>query len=254
MAYAPKEDRELTMAEQLALEAENKAAADLLFFGHRVKDISDSLAERKSGTDFLLSIRNPDGTESFPIRCENKFEQYTFGNVALEVVSVDRQRVPGWLYTSQAGWLFSWFRNAGDLLVCPMDEVRALVLPNITRHRATTAKNKSYLSWNVLENINYLLLNIENSRVLDLRYELGDKPIASSMVSRKAQHKRCKVEELVELMRKLPPSSKHLEKPSNAQLEDTMRRLAPLNLKAKAHADRIRQLSFLNTTSIKLAA
>jgi hypothetical protein len=232
------------MDEKLRQEAENKYRAELLFASHRLEDISSELGERKSGTDFLAYFRNSDGTESGPYRCENKFEQYHFGRVTLETVSVDRERVPGWLYTSQAGWLFSWFAKAGDLLVCPMDEVRDLVLANPTRHQSTTALNKTYLSWSVLEDINYLLLNVKNSRVLDLRYELGDTPEKPSQVKGTARSKFCTSEQLVEHMRSLPASS--LPRPIGTPgLEAMMKSLAPLNRKATDHADRIQRLPFM---------
>jgi hypothetical protein len=235
-----KHDNIKTMGGQLAIEEVNKPVVARLFKGHRIKDISSSLKERKSGTDFLLSICNPAGAEHLPIRCENKFDQHTTGNVVLELVSVDRHKVPGWMYTSQAGWLFNWFRNTGDLFVCPLADVRELVLPKITRHLSTTTRNGDYLSWSVLEDMNYLLLNLKNSRVLNLRHELSDKPEQPSRVSFKARHKRCKVEELLELMTSLPPASTPPGAPTSLQLDEVMRRLAPLNLKAEYHADLIR--------------
>lgn len=234
---------------QLELEGLNKARADLVFMGHGLEDISSNEgADRKSGTDFLLSLRNSDGALTGPIRCENKFEQYWGGRVTLELVSVDAQRVPGWMYTSQAGWLLSWFQEAGDLLACPMDEVRDVVFANISRHQATTTRNKRYLTWSVLEDINYLLLNVKNSRFLDLRYELGDSPAHPSQVTGAARNKLCTSVELAELMRSHPFSSK--PRPWTVErLEHDMRRLAPKNRQSRAHAEEIARLSFLTSRS-----
>lgn len=230
--------------ERLRLEEENKYRAELLFGAHKLDDISSDEADRKSGTDFLLTLLNSDGSESGPIRCENKFEQYYSGRVTLEMVSVDTRRTPGWMFTSRTGWLLSWFANAGDLLACPMGELRDLVMTDIARNQSTTCKNKTYMSWSSLEDINYLLLNVKNSRVLDLRYELGDKPPHPSQVSAAAGHKFCKSEELVELMRTLPFSSEPLAVTS-PELEAVMRKLAPKNRKARDHADRLSQIPFL---------
>jgi hypothetical protein len=232
------------MGEQLRLEAENKDRAGLLFAVHTLEDISSELSERKSGTDFLLTLRNHDGSTTGQIRCENKFDQYTTGRAALELVSVDTDRVAGWMYTSQCGWLLYWHANTGDLFAFPMDELRALVMDNVARHKSTTCKNKRYLSWSVLEDVNYLLQNCPNARFLDLRYELGDVPKSRSKVYGAARSKLCTSDALVEHMRQFPFSTN--PRPyTTALLEENMKQLAPLNLKAEAHADRIARLPFL---------
>lgn len=228
-----------SMDKQLEEEEQKKPLLQLLFMGFKIEDISSSLAERKSGTDFLLYPPNDDGSFGVAVRGENKFEKYLTGRLTLEIVSVDRPTyrnapvVAGWLITSRAGWLLSFFPT-GELVVLRMEEVRALVMPNLTRNVTTTAKNKNYLSWSVLEDVNYLLTNLPSARWLDLSFETGQTFAKKKLISGKALQRRCSVEELVEHMRQLPPTSEPLTI-SQEQLKDFMRQMAPKNLKKDEH-------------------
>lgn len=229
---------------RLADEAAHDGQSELLFAPHRLTDVSKVKVEQKNGNDFLLELLNHDGSYSEPIRCENKFESYSSGRLTLEWVSVDRPSLtPGWMVTSKTAWLLSWFEKTGDLIALPMDEIRKLVLPRPARNKSTTALNRSYLSWNTLEDINYLLANTPNARVLDLRYELGQTPERPSMVCGRALEKRCTSDELTALMRELPRESTPL-KLGHDQLLQIMKELAPVNLKKfdDKHAARIKSL------------
>ena len=229
--------------ERLTDEAAHAEKPFLLFSPHRVEDVSKVKAEQKNGNDFFLHLQTNDNASPLVIRCENKFESYASGRLALEWVSVDRPQLkPGWMVTSKTAWLLSWFPT-GDVIALPMDELRALVLSDPGRHQSTTALNRSYLSWSSLEDINYLVQNIPHARALDLRYELGESPAASSMLRGSSRQKRCTAEELTQLMRELPAQSTPLEL-SNEQLVEMMRHLAPVNRKKAEpqHRQRIQSL------------
>jgi hypothetical protein len=234
------------MHERLALEETQKGWVDLLFMPHAVNDISSSVKERKSGTDFLLSPLASDGSHGAAIRCENKFEQYATGRQLLEFVSVDRGNMtPGWMFTSTTAWLLSWYPTS-ELVALPMDEARKLVLKNPSRHQTTTAKNPRYLSWSALEDINYMVANVENARVLDLSYELGKPSVGGKgpMLRGAALDKRCTVEELVALMATLPTESTPVPV-SKEELIEIMRGMAPKNYKRLDHADMLKALPWL---------
>lgn len=234
------------MERQLQIEALFNPLVQLLFLGHDFKDISSSLVERKSGSDFTFRPRNDDGTFGSWIRGENKFEQYVTGRITLEFVSVDRGQeiVAGWFFTSRAAWLLSWFLS-GELIAVPMDDLRDLVLRDPLRNRTTTtARNKRYLSWCVLENINYVLTAIPNARWIDLAHLTGGAYAEQRMVRGAALQKRCSEDELVDLMRSLPGESR--PRPvSQEQLKAYMQSMAPFNLKQEEHAWELRRLPFL---------
>lgn len=233
--------------DRLKDEALHADKPELLFMPHRVEDVSQVKTEQKNGNDFFLHLRNHDGSDGPVIRCENKFETYASGRITLEWISVDRPTIkPGWMATSRTGWLLSWFFKSGDLIALPMDELRALVLRQPGRHQATTALNKGYLTWSSLEDINYLLMNLDNARALDLHYELGgDKPEQASMLRGSARDKRCSADELTQLMRTLPTESTPVPL-SPSQCVDLMRELAPVNRKKAedSHLKRIRALPY----------
>ncbi len=232
------------MSGQLAVEARHKDQVQALFSGHEVNDISSDKAQRKSGTDFLLKLANDDGTFSAPIRCENKFEQRCTGRQAFEVVSVDRPSlVPGWMFTSQAAWLLSWFPS-GEVIALPMDQARELVFSNPTRHKATTADNRRYLTWNVLEDVDYVVRNIKDACVVDLAEELGQRFEVPWMLSGESLQKRCSVAELVARMRTLPVQSTPMPT-TQEQLMTLCADLAPLNFCRKLHKDRLDGLAWL---------
>lgn len=218
----------------------------LVFAPNRIEDVSKVKAEQKNGNDFLLHLLNSDGTYAPPVRCENKFETYASGRLTLEWVSVDRPNLtPGWMVTSRTAWLLSWFAKTGDVIALPMDELRALVLKSPGRNKATTALNPRYLTWNTLEDINFLLANLPNARALDLRYEMGATPAEASMVRGAGALKRCTSEQLCELMRQLPAQSTPLTL-SEGQLIGIMSSLARVNMKKNEpqHAARIQALPF----------
>ncbi len=233
------------MAERLAVEAENKSFVDLLFLGHRLEDISSDVQERKSGTDFLLFPRNHDDSKSLVgIRCENKFEQMATGRQLFEIASLDRPTlVPGWMFTSRAAWLLSWYPSA-ELVALPMDDARKLVLANPARNRTTTARNPAYLTWSALEDINYVVQNAPNARVIDLAYELGREATEPKMLRGASLKKRCTSEELVALMRTLPAESTPVATTSE-HLKQLLRTMAPKNFKSGEHADMLERLSWL---------
>lgn len=232
------------MKKQLAVEDAHKALVDLLFLSHKIKDISGSEAERKSGTDFLLFPANNDGTYGTAIRCENKFEQYASGRQTLEITSTDRgQLKPGWLFTSQAAWLLSWFPSA-ELIALPMDEARAIALANPARHMTTTTKNRTYLTWSALEDVNYVMQHAEHARIIDLRYELGREPLLPRMLDGKFLDKHCTADQLAELMRELPPTSEKVSV-TPRHLKDLMRQMAPKNLMKASHAEMLKALPWL---------
>lgn len=229
---------------RLADEAASEDLPDLVFTPHRLEDVSKDKVEQKNGNDFLLHLRNADGSHAAPLRCENKFESYASGRLALEWVSVDRPNLtPGWMVTSKTAWLLSWFQKSGDMVALPMDELRALVLPNPGRNKSTTALNPRYLSWSTLEDINYLLTHLPNARALDLRYELGATPEKPSMLKGARLLKRCTSDELTSHMRGMPAQSMPLEL-TDAQLVAILRALAPVNMKKDEvqHQARIRAL------------
>jgi hypothetical protein len=229
------------MQKKLAVEETYKPRVHLVFMPHRVDDISSSLAERKSGTDFLLHPRNSDGTHGAPIRCENKFEEYCTGRQLFELVSVDRPTysgrkiVPGWLYTSRTAWLLSWYLS-GEMIALPMDEVRDMVLANPVRHQATTARNKTYLSWSALEDMNYVVQNVPNARWLDLAYETGQVYAGEQMLRGASLEKQCSADDLVDLMRRMPAESTP-RAVSQEQLIEQMQALAPLDRKRLVNKD-----------------
>lgn len=239
-----------TMAERLLCEKQHKPLVEVLFAGYAFSDISESVRERKSGTDFLLSLEQGAGLPHKEIRCENKFEQYVSKRITLEWVSVDRPKlVPGWMVTSQAAWLLSWFPS-GEVLVLPMDELRTLVLPAPDRYCATTTANNRYLSWNTLEDVNYVVRELDNARVLDLKAELGLTFSAAPMLSPALRSKRVSVPDLVEHMARLPGSSQPLALAQD-QLESIARKLAPLDFRRAMHRTRLDALPWLDNAGEK---
>ena len=182
---------EFAIDKSLPIEARDARWFKLLFLEQPVKDISASVAERKTGTDFLLR-----GAKGW-VRIENKFEQYASGNLTLELVSVDRpSRIPGWFYTSQAAWLFSWFAPSAELVVLPMAALREVVLRDPLRSRnTTTAYNRAksrrtpaYCTWSVLERIDYLLQAVPGAMWLDMGYEVGAPQERQPMLTRHASY------------------------------------------------------------------
>lgn len=215
--------------ERLKDEAAGEPKVTLVFHPHRVQDVSKVREEQKNGNDFFLHPALP-GCEELFVRVENKFETGATGRVALELVSVDRPMLKaGWMFTSRAAWLLSWFPS-GDVLALPMQALRELLLANPARHQATTAWNRGYLSWSALEDINWLLTTLDDARVLDLRYELGEVCERPSMVRGDALAKRCTAEALVELMAARPTQSQPVDVDA-AGLVEVMRELAPKNRK-----------------------
>jgi hypothetical protein len=223
-------------------EASCEPKVELLFYPHHVQDVSKVKTEQKNGNDFFLYPNLPKHQGMY-VRAENKFEKYATGRIALELVSVDRPTLkPGWMFTSKTAWLLSWFPS-GDVVALPMQALRELLLSNPARHQATTARNPSYLSWSALEDINWLVMQLDDARVLDLRYELGENCEKSSMIRGSARDKRCKADELVELMTQRAQESTPADV-SSEQLVEYMRELAPKNrLRTdEAHARMIARL------------
>ena len=232
------------MQGQLAVEDAHKALVELLFAPNRIEDISALQSERKSGTDFLLHPKNHDGSFGPGIRCENKFEQMATGRQLFEIASVDRPTiVASWLYTSQAGWLLSWYPSA-ELVALPMDDARGLILKNPARHKTTTTRNTRYLTWNALEDINYVVQQLPNARVLDLRHELGMVPTEKRMLRGSSLDKQCSAEELVALMRTLAPVSRPVPV-TQAELIASLRAMAPKNYRQAEHKDMLDKLAWL---------
>lgn len=226
---------------QLALEDEHKALVDLLFLGCTVRDISSSKDDRKSGTDFWL---RPPGCEHDGFRCENKFEQLASGRQNLEIVSVDRPRlVPGWMFTSRTAWLLSWYPSA-ELVAVPMADVRALMLDDPARFKTTTTANRTYLTWNALYDLKFVVSSLARARVLDLEYELGLKPGKPRMLRGVAPQKHCVAEDLVELIAAGETESTPVPV-TDERLQELMRTMAPKNFRATEHAQRIAQLPFM---------
>lgn len=211
-------------------EAEDALRMNLLFAPHVLEDVSHTKAEQKNGTDFFLRLLGEPESAGF-IRLENKFEQYTSGNATFEFVSYDRPRLaPGWIFTSKAAWVLSWFRT-GEICCWPMQELREFCINNAGSSMATTALNRTYLSWNKLERINSLLLALENARVLDLRHEIGQESTGKpNLVKGGARQKCCTVNEFLRLASTCARESTPYV-PSDAELQSHMRQLAGLNLK-----------------------
>lgn len=215
---------EFSIDKSLVIESENARWFKLLFLDQLVKDISASVAERKTGTDFLLH------TERGWVRIENKFEQYASGNLTLELISVDRPHmVPGWFYTSQTGWLFSWFAPSAELVVLPMQALREVVLKSLLRARSTTTaynlpksrKGTGYCSWSVLERIDYLLRAVPGAMWLDTAYELGapreDPPMLSKHTAQQVD-----TDTLMERLKNGPLCSTPVQPPELGELAHQM--------------------------------
>lgn len=195
--------------QQLAVEAENQQYMELLFMPHTVVDMTQDKREQKNGNDFFLY---PCGdTDSTPIRVENKFEAKVTGNFVLEFVSYDRPKLaPGWVFTSRCSTLLSWFPT-GEVCVWQMSELRKWAFERIRRYSSTTTLNPSYLTWNLLPKIEDALRELPNSRVLDLRYELGfeNKTKRKNLISAELKELRgCTVEELILHLQRFPRESK----------------------------------------------
>lgn len=195
-------------------------------YPHRILDVSADAAEQKNGTDFFLLPDLP-GQEATRIRVESKFETRATGRVALELVSVDRPTLKaGWVFTSRAAWLMSWFPS-GDIVVLPMQALREHLLQHPARHQTTTAWNRNYLSWSALEDINWLVSHLEDARVLSTHFELGE-PAQRSMLVGASRAKRCTAEDLVALMATRPDASTPMIPDAHA-LVDLMRTMQPHN-------------------------
>lgn len=235
-----------SMQETLAFERESLSKVNALFKGLRFEDISADKALRSTGTDTLLYL-NP-AEPNKPIFIEHKFERYATGRMVLEYCSVDRGAMmkAGWFLTSQAAWLFSWFPS-GELIVCNMAQLRALALSNPARHYATTTFNErsNYMSWNALEDINYILWHVEHAYVLDLKSEIGEHPTHPSMVSGVARSKVISLEQLKHLMLLHPYRTQSLN-PTEEHVKAFCRLLAPKNFKKTAHAPQINALPWLH--------
>lgn len=231
------------MNAQLALESEHKALVELLFLGHGVEDISSSKEERKSGTDFWLKPAScREGLRGF--RCENKFEQLASGRQNLEMVSVDRPRlVPGWMFTSRAAWLLSWYPS-GELVAAPMSDLRALMLDAPAKFRTTTTKNKRYLTWNALYDLNFVVRSVSRARVVDLAFELGLEPTKPQQLKGLSSDKRCDADGLAELIAAGERESTPVPV-TDERLQELMREMVPGNFRQREHADWLAQLPFL---------
>jgi hypothetical protein len=241
------------LAEQLGVEAAHKPLVELLFLLYGVKDISSLLAERKSGSDFLLFIPEID-VEGW--RCENKFEQYASGRQLYELVSTDRPLNAGWFFTSRAAWLLSWYPSA-ELVALPMDAARKLLLDvspgvdgsqvrvrNPGAHQSTSARNNTYLSWNLLPDIDWVVRNVEQARVLDLHREMGMIPVKPAMLRGKSPEKHCTVDELVTLIRQAPKESAPVPV-TPEELKAMVNAIAARDRKRVENADRRQTLSWL---------
>lgn len=233
-----------SMKSQLAVEARHKQRVLDLFGADRVHDISSDKSERKSGTDFFLHLLNSDGSACAPIRCENKFEQLCSGRQVFEMVSVGRPAlVPGWMFTSRAAWLLSWFPS-GEVIALPMSQARELIFSNPLRNKATTTGNPRYLTWNVLEDVNHVVRTVKDARVLDLSDELGLSFDEQAMLYGPSLHKRCSVQELMDLMRMHPAESTPLAtRPED--LKVLCQQLAGINLCRRSHAGMLNGLGWL---------
>jgi hypothetical protein len=231
------------MGVQLAIEDQHKSLVDLLFIGHGIEDISSHVADRKSGTDFWLRPEGYDCADK-GWRCENKFEQKATGRQLFEITSLDRPKlVPGWMFTSRTAWLLSWYPSS-EVVALPMDDARQLILRNPSRHRTTTARNRTYLSWSALEDINHVVRSLDRARVLDLQWEIGRRPTESRMLTGASLDKRCTANELVQLMTSTAKESTPVAI-SDADLIALMREMAPKNFKRSEHADMLERLSWL---------
>lgn len=230
----------------LEVERQYKGFVHLLFTRYGMRDVSDERAERHMGSDFVL---HPHGLDKLGWWADNKFEQRATGRLALELVSVDRPWLKaGWLYTSRAGWLFSWFPSA-ELVVMPLSEARRYAFADLSRHHATSAWNRDYLSWNLLPDVNDIVRRIECARVLDLQQELNLQPVCEAMLRGAAREKRCTVEELVALMSAGPRQSEPVPV-SAAELRDIVCSLASRDLMREKNATMRNTLAWLQTAEL----
>lgn len=234
------------MSDKLGFEAQNKHRVPLLFLGNQVRDISSDKAHRKDGTDFLLAEVGINGWRGREVWCENKFERYASGRQTFELVSLDRSRdgiVPGWMYTSRAAWLLSWFPS-GELVALRMDEARHLVFANPARNVSTSANNGRYMSWSSLQALEWVVLTAESARWVDLRKELGERHERRPMLSRAVRHKAVNAWGLAEHLLGGPTESTPIPVSQDQLMQDVIT-LAPLDLKASAHAAMREGLPFL---------
>lgn len=215
----------------VAQEAVDAPRTHLLFAPHILRDVTHTKEEQKNGNDFLLRLLSDEPDSEF-IRIENKFEQYASGNVALELVSVDRPRlVPGWMFTSKAAWLLSWFPT-GEVCCWPMQELREYVLSTAEPSLGTTALNRKYLSWSMLAKIDHLVATLPSARVLDLAQEIGEEPKNSKRLvySGRALSKKCSSTEFLKLANSMPRASTP-HAPSHDEIVKVMQSLNAVNLK-----------------------
>ena len=213
-------------------EAEHAGKTYMLLLSENLTDISHQKSERKSGTDFLLQLSHG------AVRLENKFERHASGRVTLELLSVDRPTMaPGWMWSSRAAWLFSWFIPSAEMVAWPLDELRKVFFANPLRHKATTAYNQNkkfggnpYMSWSALEDIHWLLPRVPGACHVDLHEELGSPRERPRMLARWAAF-QVSAEGLRAKLRAGPLQGTPRQPPSPQEFREMLPRLWALNFR-----------------------
>jgi hypothetical protein len=119
-------------------EAEAKKAIVEFLATRNVEDVSGETLYQKKGCDYLLHVSN--GKQ---VKLEAKFENQRSGNVALELISVDRPGLtPGWMFTSETAFLLSVFTPSRDVFVTHMDSLRLWLRRNYKRYAVASKINK----------------------------------------------------------------------------------------------------------------
>lgn len=127
-----------TFKKGLEAEAEAKEALADFLSTRKVEDVSGDGFYQKKGCDYLLHV-SPEKS----VKLEAKFENQRSGNVALELISVDRPTlVPGWLFTSETTFLLSVFTPSRDVFVTHMDSLRLWLRGNYKRYAVASKINK----------------------------------------------------------------------------------------------------------------
>jgi hypothetical protein len=114
-----------------------KAIAEFLAM-RNVEDVSGADQYQKKGCDYLLHA-----SASKAVKLEAKFENQKTGNVALEIISVDRPTItPGWMFTSETAFLLSVFTPSRDVFITHMDSLRLWFRENFKQYATTSKINK----------------------------------------------------------------------------------------------------------------
>ena len=111
-----------------------------------------TMKEQRAGIDRVFTDRvTPDADENtFNVEYKADWRATETGNVFVETVSVDTQKVDGWAYTSQADWLVYAFPQERRYVLVRLAELREKLPEWLRTFPRGKARNATYHTHGVL--------------------------------------------------------------------------------------------------------